>query len=130
MLGLPSKIVLIKGRPDARVLCEAANIAAIVSLREKLNMGRENVLKRTPKERRSIAGINVIKVNACRSSKLTPVEKALQKEFHTIPSSITCGIAKKRRVATGVEIIRIERSYGTRHADESIASPGRRVDSH
>lgn len=89
MLGLPSKIVLIKGRPNARVLWEAVNIAAIVSLREKLNQGREKALKRTAKDKRCIAGISVSRDKAWRNSKLIPEENALQKEFHTIPNSIT-----------------------------------------
>ena len=87
--GLPSKMVLIRGRPKANVLWDAVNIAATTSLREKLKNGREKALKRIPRESKCMTGMTVNKVKACRSSSPRPTQKVLQKAVHTIPNRIT-----------------------------------------
>lgn len=48
--AFPSNIVLINGRPNAKVFWEAQNAAATVSPALKFRNGSENALNRTPKD--------------------------------------------------------------------------------
>ena len=85
-LELPSKMVLIRGNPKAKVLWDAVNMAATVSLRVNPKKGSEKALNKTPKDARCITGIRVNNASVCFRLRPKPVLKELQKAFHTMPN--------------------------------------------
>jgi hypothetical protein len=60
--GFPSKMVLIRGKPNARVFCEAQKMAATISSRENPKALMENNLKRTASDPRCKAGRRVSRI--------------------------------------------------------------------
>ena len=84
-MELPSKIVLIRGNPKARVLWDATNMAATVSFLVNPNIGSENVLNRTPSDMACMTGISVNRARVCCRLRPRPVLNALQKAFQTMP---------------------------------------------
>ena len=83
--GLPSKIVLISGSPNASVLCELQNAAATDS---PFDMFKSLLLKRVKNDINDpiCSNGNMVKRDiAFPKSKPRPFVKALQNAFHTIP---------------------------------------------
>ena len=86
--GFPSKIVFNKGSPNARVLCDVQNVAAIASSREKLRaLELKNFMSnlklptwRDDKRPR--------RNTPCENSIPSPLVNALQNAFHTSPMRI------------------------------------------
>ena len=60
--AFPSKIVLMSGKPNARVFCEAQKMAATISSRENPNALMEKNLNRTPRAPRCNAGRSVKRI--------------------------------------------------------------------
>lgn len=83
--GLPSKIVLISGMPNASVLCELQNAAATDS---PFDMFKSLLLKRVKNAINDpiCSNGNMVKRDiAFPKSKPRPFVNALQNAFHTIP---------------------------------------------
>lgn len=83
---MPSKIVLIKGRPKASVLCALQNVAATASPGEKPKRLTRKKEKSEAKDAACSAGSSVRSAMACFTSNPKPLVNALQKAFQTIPS--------------------------------------------
>ena len=81
-------MVLMSGKPNASVLWDAVNIAAMVSLRVNPKRGREKVLNSTPRDAVCMTGIKVNNAKVCFRLRPKPVLKALQNAFQTMPSKI------------------------------------------
>ena len=82
---MPSKIVLISGRPNASVLCELQNAAATDS---PFDMFKSLLLKRVKNAINDpiCSNGNMVKRDiAFPKSKPSPFVNALQNAFHTIP---------------------------------------------
>jgi len=86
--GLPWKMVWINGSPNARVLCDAQNMAATASLVVKPKTWREKRLKKAASESKCNVGKRVSKTTVCRTSSPNPVENALEKALKHIPRRI------------------------------------------
>lgn len=85
--GFPSNIVLINGRPKARVLCAPQNVAATASpgvLLKSLDLKMEKSVINEPKCNR---GNMIRSAIAWLKSNPSPRVKALQNAFHTMPRS-------------------------------------------
>lgn len=78
-------MVLIKGSPNASVLCAAQNVAAIDSPGENPKKFIRKKEKSVVKEAACIAGSNVRRATACFTSNPNPLVNALQKAFQTMP---------------------------------------------
>ena len=81
-------MVLISGKPKAKVFCDAQNIAATVSPREKLRTFSEKNLNKKASDAKCTIGKSVKRTRLWAKSRPKPLEKALQKAFQAIPSKI------------------------------------------
>ena len=85
---MPSNIVFTRGSPNASVLCDAQNDAAVTSSFEKFN-----TLKRRKKayRLRECKKESITKrIKPCERSIPRPFVKALQNAFHTKPMRMYC----------------------------------------
>jgi hypothetical protein len=86
----PSKMVLIRGNPNARVFCAPQNVAAFASSEDRPKMGEWKIDDRDIKEPACRAGRRVRRAAACFISNPIPLVNALQNAFHTIPRMTHC----------------------------------------
>ena len=91
MCGLPSNIMFINGRPKARVLCPAQNVAATTSPGVTSTSSFERkTLNITISDDSCTRGSIINSTIAEFKSNPIPLTKALQNAFQTMPRRTTC----------------------------------------
>ena len=86
--GLPSKIVLISGSPNAKVLCAPQNVAATASPGVLFSSLLRKRAKSETNEPKCSSGSRIRRATAWLRSNPSPFVKALQNAFHTDDDSL------------------------------------------
>mmetsp|Transcript_9615 Transcript_9615/g.20810 ORF Transcript_9615/g.20810 Transcript_9615/m.20810 type:complete len:99 (+) Transcript_9615:282-578(+) len=86
--GFPSKMVLMRGKPNASVLCAPQNVAATASPMDALMSTLDlKMVKRDRRDPMCSRGSMVRSAMAWENSSPNPRVKALQNAFQTMPRS-------------------------------------------